>query len=79
MSNTLATNHARNHAVIGGWILSGLAIVFLLMDATMKLMALPIVTETSGSAGHIPIGIRGASTHSHKSIHSAPFLSALGG
>ncbi len=38
-----------------GWVLSGLAIAFLLMDATMKLMALPIVLETSA-----PLGFAGA-------------------
>ena len=34
-----------------GWVLSGLVIVFLLMDATMKLLALPIVLEASGALG----------------------------
>ena len=34
-----------------GWGLSGLIIAFLLMDATMKLLALPIVLETSGALG----------------------------
>ena len=38
-----------------GWALSGLAIAFLLMDATMKLLALPVVLETSG-----PLGFPGA-------------------
>jgi hypothetical protein len=34
-----------------GWVLSGLVIAFLLMDATMKLLALPIVTEASAALG----------------------------
>jgi DoxX-like protein len=34
-----------------GWVMSGLVIAFLLMDATMKLLALPIVLETSGLLG----------------------------
>lgn len=34
-----------------GWGLSGLVIAFLLVDAGMKLMALPIVLETSASLG----------------------------
>jgi len=34
-----------------GWVLSGLVIVFLLMDATMKLLTLPIVLEASGALG----------------------------
>jgi hypothetical protein len=38
-----------------GWTMSGLVIAFLLMDATMKLLALPFVIETSG-----PLGFPGA-------------------
>jgi hypothetical protein len=34
-----------------GWSLSGLAILFFLMDSIMKLLALPIVTETGASLG----------------------------
>ena len=34
-----------------GWVLSGLAIVFLLMDSIMKLLALPVVLETSAALG----------------------------
>jgi len=34
-----------------GWVLSGLVIAFLLMDATMKLLALPIVLETQAPLG----------------------------
>ena len=37
------------------WLMSGLVIAFLLMDSAMKLMALPIVIETSG-----PLGFPGA-------------------
>jgi hypothetical protein len=40
-----------------GWVLSGLVIAFLLMDATMKLLALPIVLETQE-----PLGFSGAAT-----------------
>jgi hypothetical protein len=36
-----------------GWVMSGLAIAFLLMDAVMKLMALPIVLETSAPLGFV--------------------------
>src|SRR6185295_17652295 len=39
-----------------GWVMSGLVILFLLMDAVMKLLALPVVLETSG-----PLGFAGAS------------------
>jgi hypothetical protein len=38
-----------------GWVLSGLVIAFLLMDATMKLLALPVVLETQA-----PLGFAGA-------------------
>jgi hypothetical protein len=34
-----------------GWGMSGIVIAFLLMDATMKVLALPIVLETSGTLG----------------------------
>ena len=40
-----------------GWVLSGLVIAFLLMDATMKLLALPVVLETQA-----PLGFSGAAT-----------------
>jgi hypothetical protein len=56
------TNHAQISPSSGrtrtywiGWGMSGLVIAFLLMDATMKLLALPIVLETSG-----PLGFPGA-------------------
>ena len=38
-----------------GWTISGLVIAFLLMDATMKLLALPIVLEAGA-----PLGFPGA-------------------
>jgi hypothetical protein len=34
-----------------GWALSGLAIAFLLMDATMNVLALPVVLEASAPLG----------------------------
>ena len=34
-----------------GWTLSGLAILFLLMDSTMKLMALPVVLASGAELG----------------------------
>ena len=37
------------------WVISGLAIAFLLMDATMKLLALPVVLQASA-----PLGFPGA-------------------
>ena len=38
-----------------GWVLSGLVVAFLVMDAAMKLLALPIVLETQA-----PLGFTGA-------------------
>ena len=43
-----------------GWVMSGLVIAFLLLDSTMKLLALPIVLEASGPLGfHGPDMARG--------------------
>ncbi len=41
----------RSFAYRAGWALSGLVIAFMLMDATMKLLALPIVLEANESLG----------------------------
>ena len=38
-----------------GWAISGLVVAFMPMDATMKLLALPVVLESSG-----PLGFAGA-------------------
>jgi hypothetical protein len=38
-------------AVRTGWIFSGLVIAFLVMDATMKLLALSVVTQASAALG----------------------------
>jgi hypothetical protein len=40
-----------------GWVLSGLAIAFLLMDATMKLLALPVVLEAQAPLGFAGAGV----------------------
>jgi hypothetical protein len=53
MANEARSGRSRSYWI--GWVLSGLVIAFLLMDATMKLLALPIVLETSG-----PLGFAGA-------------------
>lgn len=37
-----------------GWVLSGLIILFLLMDAGMKFMNLDVVNETMGQLGYSP-------------------------
>jgi hypothetical protein len=38
-------------ALSAGLVLSGIVIAFLVMDATMKLLALPVVTQTSAAIG----------------------------
>jgi hypothetical protein len=34
-----------------GWVLSGIVVAFLVMDSTMKLLALPVVTQASAGLG----------------------------
>ena len=46
---SIPTAHGRSYWA--GWTISGLVIAFMLMDATMKLLALPIVIETGASLG----------------------------
>ena len=48
---------ASGHGRTIGWALSGLVIAFLLMDATMKLLALSVVLEAQE-----PLGFSGAAT-----------------
>ena len=36
-----------------GWAMSGLVVAFMLMDATMKLLVLPIVVETGAQLGFV--------------------------
>ena len=36
-----------------GWALSGLVIAFMIMDFTMKLLALPVVLQASGALGFV--------------------------
>jgi hypothetical protein len=55
MANPVQAASGRTLSSWIGWVMSGLAIAFLLMDSTMKLLALPIVIETSG-----PLGFAGA-------------------
>jgi len=50
LDNPGATGPGRA-AVRGGWALSGLAILFFLMDGGMKLAYLPVVAETSAQLG----------------------------
>ena len=40
-----------------GWALSGLAILFLVVDSTMKLLALPVVVQAGAALGLTGVGI----------------------
>jgi DoxX-like family len=51
MANQVQPASGRNRAYWVGWTMGGLAIAFLLVDSTMKLVALPIVIESSGPLG----------------------------
>jgi hypothetical protein len=51
MSDQSRTPGARKARYWIGWAMSGLVIAFLLMDATMKLLVLPVVTEAGASLG----------------------------
>ncbi|MGL4438846.1 MAG: DoxX family protein, partial [Bosea sp. (in: a-proteobacteria)] len=41
-------------SVVAGWLVSGLLIVFLAMDAGLKIAGLPIVAETVATLGWTP-------------------------
>ena len=64
-----------------GWAMSGLVLAFFLMDSTIKLMALPVVLETSG-----PLGFPGVDTAHRLGVlllactllYAAPRTSVLG-
>jgi hypothetical protein len=51
MSDLTAAPATRDWRLWTGWTLSGLAIAFLLLDATMKLLALPIVLQYGAMLG----------------------------
>jgi DoxX-like protein len=51
MPSQSRTPHADYRLYRAGWAMSGLAIAFLLMDASMKLMALPVVLQAQAELG----------------------------
>jgi len=51
MATQVQTSPVGGRARTIGWTLSGLMIAFLIMDATMKLLALPVVLETQALLG----------------------------
>lgn len=50
-SLALEMHVARDRRFWAGWAVSGLVIAFLLLDAVMKLLALPVVLEASAGLG----------------------------
>lgn len=50
MTDADSSNISRT-ALWAGWIMSGIVILFLIMDLTMKLLNLPIVTQTGLTLG----------------------------
>lgn len=64
-----------------GWAMSGLAIVFLLMDASMKLLALPVVLQAQAELGFQGEGVArelGAILLICTLLYAAPRTAVLG-
>jgi hypothetical protein len=64
-----------------GWAMSGLVIAFLLMDAGMKLLALPVVLQAQGSLGFEGEGMArllGAILLACTVLYAAPQTAVLG-
>jgi hypothetical protein len=53
LSTLSGTPGARKAPYWIGWGLSGLVIAFMIMDFTMKLLALPVVLQASGALGYV--------------------------
>jgi hypothetical protein len=64
-----------------GWVLSGLAILFLVMDSTMKLLALPVVLEAGAALGLGGVNVAhalGALLIVCTTLYAAPRTAVLG-
>lgn len=71
----------RGGAFWGGWVMSGLVIAFMLMDATMKLLALPVVLEAGEPLGFPGVGMAhglGAVLLICTVLYAAPHTAVLG-
>ena len=55
MSEQLQSPRLSKGAYRTGWVLSGLAIAFMVMDSVMKLLALPVVLQASGQLGFVGV------------------------
>ena len=81
MQNQPRTRSARAGLYWAGWATSGLAIAFLLMDASMKLLALPVVLqahEALGFQGEGTTRLLGAILLGCTLLYAAPQTAALG-
>ena len=59
----MASIPQRDRVYWAGWVMAGLVIAFMLMDATMKLLALPIVLESGAPLGFTGVNMaRGLGT-----------------
>jgi DoxX-like family len=76
---TFAGRNDRKHWI--GWGMSGLVIAFMLMDATMKLLALPVVLEAGEQIGFPGVSMAhglGALLLVCTLLYAAPRTSVLG-
>jgi hypothetical protein len=74
-------NPTRNWLYGPGWLLSGLVAAFLVMDASMKLLALPVVIQFSGALGFAGVGLirtLGAILLASTILYLAPRTAVLG-
>lgn len=81
MSNQPRTQSIHNVLYWVGWGMSGLVIAFLLIDASMKLLALPVVLEANGALGFQGEGMTrelGAILIGCTLLYAAPQTAALG-
>jgi hypothetical protein len=76
-----ALNVGGNRKYWIGWVMSGLIIAFMLMDAIMKLFALPVVLEASGELGFAGVSMArglGVALLVCTLLYAAPRTSVLG-
>jgi DoxX-like family len=81
MSNQSRTSSAGYGLYRAGWAMTGLAIAFLLMDASMKLLALPVVLQAQAELGFEGEGMArglGAILLACTLLYAAPQTAVLG-
>jgi hypothetical protein len=81
MQDQPRTRNAGNRLYWAGWTISGLVVAFLLMDASMKLLALPVVLQAQAELGFHGEGtarLLGAILLGCTFLYAAPRTAALG-